>query len=561
MRRTRSVRELVSHPYEAKTAFHKESSSCSDAGQGFRWLTQILEYHYGLRGRCSTPITEVSPGTHGFATASLRTELGDPFLFLGSAEPGYLADCELALRKHLLDQRTATMAVGSDGSQHVFLRRRHDTERCEYSKDIERENLDKEQFMLFRNDAVGKEGGRLESVFFDAHCAIRDIDGMHDDEALDELCKLLFTLIALGGDPTESSRLTRMPDMGADLHFLEHAAVIRRVYRDAAGTYGSTTSGDAFSTPLRLSDAALLRVWRLLASQDIQKASTDLKGRAFQRVLDPAIRAGMGQFFTPTPIVEFVVAAVQPRIGESILDPFCGSGHFLTRSIEFAVNNGTYPPHEITEWANAKLHGIEKSERMVRIAQTDQLLHGARFISLHHQNALSPFANFSSLRAGTFDVVLTNPPFGSLLGPDAVSALGVFELVRGRGNTPLEVLGLERSIQFLCQGGRLGIVLPEGILSNQRMTHVRSWLLRHVRVVAIVTLPVETFAPYGANVRTCILFAVKRTTADEGEDYPIVVGGAESIGYDASGRNTATPSDLPSLADVVRAAFDTTVEA
>lgn len=560
MRQSHLVREITSQPYRVETGFHRDPATEADVGRGFEWMTDVLEHHYGLRRAKARLVLQEQPGSNGFLIASMRTELGDPFLLLGSATQGRLADCELALRKQLLSQRTATIAVASDGVDHLFLRRRHDSERCEYCRDIERENVDAEQFPLFRKDTPTAGAERLDSVFFEAHSAIRDIDGMHDDEALDELCKLLFTLIALDGTETDSGGPLERFRLRDSVHSLERAAKIRRAYADTAKAHASTAEGDAFSAPLRLSDAALLRVWRLLTSYDLPRLSADLKGRAFQRVLAPAIRAGMGQFFTPPAVIDFVVEVVHPKLGESIIDPFCGSGHFLSRSLDFATSHPAPTPHAAREWARKHIHGIEKSERMIRIARTDLLLHDARFISLHQYDALAPFANFSELRAGAFDVVVTNPPFGSLLGPDAISALGTFELARPRGSTPLEVLGLERSVQFLRPGGRLGIVLPEGIFTNQRLVHLRAWLLSKVRVIAIIALPVETFAPYGANVRTCILFARKRDVGDTRTDYSLVVGGCDDIGYDASGKSTPVPCDLDALSVVVHGAFEAAQE-
>lgn len=545
------AREVVNEPYRTETAFDKTPAQVLEKGRELGWMVDVLEQHYNLRVSGARVRYEVEFGPHGYEIATLRTGLGDPFLFLGFSKQEVFSDCELALRKLLLLQRTASAAVASDGQQYVFLRRRHDSERCEYSKDLERENSDAEQIPLFHVSPTNSVP--LETVFFESHSAVRDIDGMHADEALDELCKVIFTLVDIGNEQRRNGSVGGMLACGG-LHSLERAAIIRRAYLDAS-KHNANDDGDAFSEPFRLSDAALLRVWRLLAPFDLSKISSDLKGRAFQRVIDPAIRAGMGQFFTPTPVVEFVVSAVFPCIGESVLDPFCGSGHFLSKTFELAAEATPKSRAKALEWAKTSLHGIEKSERMLRIARTDMLLGESRLVSLHRHDALAPFSNYASLRAGSFDVVLTNPPFGSLLGPDAISALGALELARDRGSTALEVLGLERSIQFLKPRGRIGIVLPEGLFTNQRLRHVRAWLLRHVHLVAIISLPVETFSPYGANVRTCVLFAAKRHAPGEPGPRALLVGGSESVGYDAAGRANTKPCDLPELAIAVRAAF------
>jgi type I restriction enzyme M protein len=559
MRQPRAVREVVSHPYETVTAFHTDPTIEKDAGIGFDWILSVLERQYGLIGAKERLVVESDLESAGYMVGSLRTRGGDPFLFLGSALPGSLADCELEIRKRLLSQHSATSAVVSDGEDHVFLRRRHDAERCEYALDVERDFGEPQELHLFGStDASaerGTSGEKLEALFFEAHSAIRDIDGMHADEALDEVCKLIFTSLARTARDTEAVSHAAF-GTGPEMIFpQEKAALLRCRYRDAVAALMDPDIGDAFSSPLRLSDAALLRVWRVLSTQNLAGMSADLKGRAFQRLLDPAIRAGMGQFFTPAPVVDFMVAALRPRIGERILDPFCGSGHFLSTAVSLASHHRRGEDPSITIWASEGVHGIEKSERMLRIARTDMMLQETKDVSLHRGDALAPFGNFATLKPNSFDVVLTNPPFGSLLGPDATRALGSFELTSTKASTPLEVLGLERAVQFARPGGRIGIVLPEGVLTNQRLSHVRAWLLARVIPVAIVSLPVETFSPFGANVRTCVFFALKNGPVPMSAEHLVVVGGSDCIGYDASGRPTAAPSDLPSLAVVIEQAF------
>src|SRR5262249_4151098 len=155
----------------------------------------------------------------------------------------------------------------------------------------------------------------------------------------------------------------------------------------------------------------------------------------------------------------FVVEVIQPTVADLILDPFSGSGHFLTQSLD-SVRARTKKSDEkrVVEFAYNKLHGIEKSDRMVRVAMTDMRLHGDGHSNIRCTDALLDFQNSLDIRPESFDVVMTNPPFGCLLGPEAVARLGKFTLAGFKKNLPLEVLGLERCIQFLRPGGRLGIV-------------------------------------------------------------------------------------------------------
>jgi len=329
-----------------------------------------------------------------------------------------------------------------------------------------------------------------------AHDAIRAIDGLHADQALDELCKLL----------------------------------------PAAGERGVAAVGGARRSASRLSPAARARVSELLELSSRRAGAGDLLGRAFEELLEPAARAGMGQYFTPSGVARFVVDALAPRAGESLLDPFCGSGRFL------AASGAT----------RLRRVGIEKSERMARIARAGLALRGWKDVTIHEGDALARFAARRALPPASFDLVATNPPFGALLDRTAAKELGPFELANGRASAPLELLGLERSVAWLRPGGLLAIVLPESVLSNPRLQPARDWLLRHVRLLAIAGLPLATFVPFGANVRTSVLFARKRarSVAERGER--VLLLALDDVGHDATGRATGRSDLAAATAAVAR---------
>jgi type I restriction enzyme M protein len=249
----------------------------------------------------------------------------------------------------------------------------------------------------------------------------------------------------------------------------------------------------------------------------------------------------MGQYFTPEPVVRLIVDAVQPRVDELILDPFCGSGHFLSQSLDFVRRTlDDTDGKRFHEFAFGKLHGIEKSDRMVRVAMTDMRLHGDGHSNVRRTDALLDFSNYPDLEPASFDLILTNPPFGCLLGKESIAQLGRFELAHGKSKVPLEILGLERCLQFLRPGGRLAIVLPDSILTNRGTAYVREWVKRNAKIRGIVSLPVDTFSPFGANIKTSVLFLRKWEHGESRHgDYNVFLGRVDSLGYDAAGRGNA----------------------
>jgi len=112
----------------------------------------------------------------------------------------------------------------------------------------------------------------------------------------------------------------------------------------------------------------------------------------------------------PEAIKPFIEASTVP--GGLVADPFCGSGHFLTEALDHVRSN--HKSKAADEFAYHKLHGIEESERMVRVAMTDMRLHGDGHANIRCTDALLPFSNYHDIERESFDMVLTNPPFGSV---------------------------------------------------------------------------------------------------------------------------------------------------
>lgn len=395
----------------------------------------------------------------------------------------------------------------------------------------------------------------VENVLFEIHSTLRDIDGLHAPEALEEICKLIYTKL-YDEENSEKTGIIKFQRNGT-YSIEECAAEIRKLYSLAIDddkaifinkipTY--ERSRGVFKSTLHLSSAAIVRAVEILQHFDMSRSPIDIKGRAFQNVLLPAVRSGMGQYFTPKEIIDFIVNLMKPNVRELIIDPFCGSGHFLTSAIDYV--HSTYGKEDklFHEFAFTRLHGIEKSDRMVRIAMTDMRLHGDGHSNIRCTDALLPFSNYPDLHTNTFDLVMTNPPFGIDLPNESLHQIGPFELITdSKNNISFEILALERCIQLLKPGGRLAIVLPDGILGNKNTSYVREWLTKHVSIRAIFSLPVETFAPFGTSIKTSILILRKYLPTESiNSQKNIFLSEIENVGYDATGRPIEA-SDLDEL--------------
>ena len=506
-----------------------------------------------------------------------------PYLFIECKNRGASQNdfdrAEEQLESYLSATHTATIGMVTDGVRVKVKRKKIDPNDFEYLPDFPKHNSSiTPQTRLMRTlppvgDARATGLKRIEPaydrVLFDCHNILRDVDGLHDDEALDELCKVIYAKIFDERTTTGKEEGTpfRFQTYGA-ANASEVASEIRALYEDARqddiNIYskripGYERSRGVFNQQIRLSDVALFRIVEGVQDYSLVDSTTDIKGTAFQKVLAPAVRAGMGQYFTPDPIVELAVEIVQPKASDLILDPFCGSGHFLTKCLSYVVRNQSskIPEHDMSQFKFFHLHGIEKSDRMVRIAMTDMLLHDDGHTNVRNTDSLLSFDNYPDL-TGTredwnrdpaiFDIVLTNPPFGSTMTREAMDMLGRFDLGHGRKSLPLEVLGLERSCQFLKPGGRLAIILPEHLLKGKSNRYVRQWLFRVGELKAVISFPEDAFKPFGATVRTCLcVFRKFETGETPNRKAPAFLCEVENLGYDATGR-AKDGSEIPEVA-------------
>jgi len=516
----------------------------------------------GTRILAVDPVPPLSPIGEFFGVAILAQD-GTPFLIASLAERGQPRVAEDRLRTALLQSQTLGGGISSDGTPEgtFFLKRRFDSPKCDYVPDIETyfdSSQAPGQLVLSYADPHHESAptplkDNIENLFFEIHSHIRDTDGLHADEALDELCKLIYVKLydeetTAKGKPLRLQR--RLYGTNEEL-----AASVRHLYQ-SANQYDIRVfslkipqyerSRGVFNSPIRLTSPALVRAVEAMENYSLSQSDADVKGRAFQRVLGPTVRAGMGQYFTPDPVVRFMVEAVNPSTSDLILDPFCGSAHFLSKCLEYVRRNmGERESKQFHEFAFGKLHGIEKSDRMVRVAMTDMRLHGDGHSNVRCTDALLSFSNYPDLQKESFDLILTNPPFGCLLGAESIAQLGTFDLAQGHKKIPLEVLGLERCLQFLRPGGRMGIVVPDSLLTNRNARYVREWTDHQAKIRAIVSLPIESFTPFGANIKTSVIFLRKWAKGEVRQpQYPVLMMRIDSVGYDATGKSS-DPTDIP----------------
>jgi len=331
--------------------------------------------------------------------------------------------------------------------------------------------------------------------------------------------------------------------------------------------------------------------------ENVSVLDTDVKGEAFQAFISGQFRGDAGQFFTPDPIKKLVVEMLDPEPDEVVLDPACGSSGFLVFTInnfrnlvkkqkgwlnenKLPLNDVDLTPEQreilrgkIKEYASTHIKGIDFDNDLTKVAKMYMVMIDDGHTGIWTSNSLIPFDELVKNTKGTIapesaDIIMTNPPFGSKGKVQDQNILSEYdfgfvrkkdketgkfekgELLAGKkggGQVP-DVLFIERCISLLKKGGRMGIVLPDGDLTNQNTEFVRAWLKDKAQIVAVVSLPQETFVPFGAGVKSSVLF-VKKPKGKLPERYPIFFASLTKIGYDIRGRKTYKRNEKGEVVD------------
>lgn len=373
------------------------------------------------------------------------------------------------------------------------------------------------------------------------HNIIRDQDS-HSNiiERFDEVTKLLF--LKISSETTAPALFDRKPQENEE----EYASRIRAAYVSAAAKK-DTFIPKSFST-LKANNQAVCECAATLALISFRDVGFDVKGLAYEEVIKNTFdKNDNQQFFTPPPIVKFMVEMMRPSLGGHICDPAAGTGGFLVEILKSGA------PH-------TSLTAIEIDERLAWVAGTNLFTHGAREALAKWLPEGGTLGTGAREFSGKFDAVITNPPFGSDFTD--VALLPTYELGGNRASRRRGILFLERCYQLLKTGGYLGFIIDEGVLNLPSTEDVRRFIANHFQLRAIVSLPESAFMPY-ATVNASILFLRKLGGSKPAGRLPeTFFARAENVGrkgngdddfiYDENG-GARLNSDLPDIVELYRA--------
>jgi len=453
-------------------------------------------------------------------------------------------------------------------------------------------STDKQIEELLKKLKVFKEN-EFADVLHHCHNIIRNREKLDPAAAFDEIAKVLFMKVF-----AERSLRKDMKGNIFTLEYIEQGekfmpGYVYEIFEKTKKDFGKDKIFKNDET-LNLKVNTIKSIIEKLERYNLSATSTDIKGIAFERFLGKTFRGEIGQFFTPRPIVEFMIRMIEPKENDVICDPASGSGGFLIRFFEIvreligeSIDNEykkekgkiestidikeeekavllsdifeklnkeldpTIANSRIWKLANRCIYGTDANERMARTSKMNMIMHGDGHGGIHYHDG---FLDINGIFEERFDVVLTNPPFGQNVEEDDVVVHSKIEIddetkeyytkifgasylqsqdrMKSYLNKPItslyelpksksiktEILFIERCLSLLKPGGRLGIVLPEGIFNTSSLSYVRDFVEDKSKITAIISMPLDTFSSSGARVKASLLF-LNKFTKDEKEQW------------------------------------------
>ena len=392
----------------------------------------------------------------------------------------------------------------------------------------------------------------LDYKFQSCHDAIWETGKKDPAQAFDEMSKLMF---AKYFDELWNTKNNEYYTFQIGTHETEEvvAEKIHQLYKKA-----QKKEPIVFSEDIQTPSAVIFEVVRILENVSLKKTDLDAKGRAFEKFLGEIFRGKMGQYFTRREIVIFMANIVDPTVFDYILDPACGSGGFLLYSWQIVKEklkldyNGDNENISRLDWdfSHRHIYGIEKNDRIARIAMMDMVIHDDGHLNIENNDALEFYSKFDPKKEiipGKYTCILTNPPFGSKEKRQTILNNYILgSKIKAKKSQRVEVLFIERCIDFLKENGNLAIVLPDPVLSNSTLKRIRNFILEKTKIIAVISLPQFAFRPVGSGMKTSLLFLKKKEDeSDEDINYEVFLGGVERIGYDSTNRTDI--NDLPRM--------------
>lgn len=448
-----------------------------------------------------------------------------------------------------------------------------------------------------RNTLKSAAEDNLLFVFKTCHNHIYATDGLQKQPAFFELLKVIFCKIEDERNvPNALEFYTTSEERSNPDGQLTVKNRISKIFERVKKKHGKIFDEN---DQIKLQPRSLAYIVAELQRYSLLNTHIDIKGKAYEELVGSNLRGDRGEFFTPRNITKMTVEMLAPKESERVLDSSCGTGGFLVTAMNYVieslkekmVNEFGKPESQwsddekelvrsrVSEIAATNFFGFDLNPDLVKATKMNMVMNNDGSGNILPNNSLLPphewtdeFKTKLSEALGIsktqltnhkaislFDVIVTNPPFGSNIPIKDSHILEQFELAhvwerdgkdwrkteRLQSSVPPEQLFIERCLQLLKPGGRMGIVLPDSILGSPGLGYIRQWLIKNTYLIASLDLHPDTFQPRNGT-QTSVLILQKKTQSEidreektkQTYDYNIFMAKIDKVGHDKRGNPT-----------------------
>lgn len=317
------------------------------------------------------------------------------------------------------------------------------------------------------------------------------------------------------------------------------------------------------SEEIQLDPVSILFVNSELGKIDFKNLNRDPFGDLYEVFVSTGVREEEGQFFTPQNGVELLISMVNPQKGEKIIDPAAGAGGFLSSAVQYQINQDAS-----IEEVVSNIYGIEKDSYLAKLAATRIAMMSLSECQIYCGDSLAWVNDkdepLTIKSKGFYDVVLTNPPFGKNIVSTTKEIQKTFDLgfdwkfnaaknsYERNGklqlNVPPQVLFVEKCINLLKEGGRLGMVVPESLITSRSYSYVVEFMRNRGEFEAVLGMPEDFFKTSGkggTHTKACLILFTKQTDK-QSKNKKLFMAEAKWCGHDSRGR-AIEQDDLPTI--------------
>jgi type I restriction-modification system DNA methylase subunit len=274
---------------------------------------------------------------------------------------------------------------------------------------------------------------------------------------------------------------------------------------------------------INLREETINAIVGILQNYSIIKTPIEIKGRVFESLLSKQFKGSRGQYFTPKDVVDFINTVSQPKPGEKIIDPCCGSGRFIIEAYqrvwyeikERYKGDEKEIENKLYELKNTFLWGVDIDPRLVKIAKMNMIMHDDGSTNIYKLNSLKKEL-FDSIKENSFKLIMTNPPFGGMV-IEEISQKHEIKFKKGQ-RSQTEFIKLFHKL--LEEKGRVCTVIDDGILNTQNMKKLRTFIFDNFIIHGVFSLPRATFSQFNA-VKSSILYLEKKEAGKKYDNYEV----------------------------------------